>query len=165
MMQRQEQREHRFAVDRTCGRLARWLRLLGHDTLYEHQLEVQRAERLVLEDRRWVVTRNRRLYAELSARLEPGAQGRPGPLLLEADHVRDQLAYLIRLLALPRELRLERCSRCNLPLREAAREEAMGEVPGFVLHTQQRFLRCPSCGRFYWPGTHPGRMEAFLRGL
>ena len=54
------------------------------------------------------------------------------------------------------------CSRCNTKLLETDPAEAEGHVPEYVLHSQKKFLRCPSCHRFYWRGTHLERMNQYL---
>jgi uncharacterized protein with PIN domain len=50
-----------------------------------------------------------------------------------------------------------------VPLEEAPRAVAVAAVPPFVGRTQPHFTRCPSCGRFYWRGTHWQRMRERLQ--
>jgi hypothetical protein len=58
-----------------------------------------------------------------------------------------------------------RCLRCNLPLVDADREAARARVPPFVARTQERFRRCPGCGRLYWRASHVRRMRERLRRM
>jgi hypothetical protein len=55
-----------------------------------------------------------------------------------------------------------RCLVCNALVEEASAEEVEGRVPPYVLSTQERFARCPGCGRIYWAATH---VEAAKRWL
>ena len=40
-----------------------------------------------------------------------------------------------------------RCLVCNVPVEEADAAAVADRVPPYVLQTQERFARCPSCGR------------------
>lgn len=58
------------------GRLARWLRVLGYDTLYDDAIEDADLVRRAIADGRFVLTRDRRLQEEWRV---------DGCLVLEAD--------------------------------------------------------------------------------
>lgn len=49
--------------------------------------------------------------------------------------------------------------------REIPSEEAAREVPPYVARTQERFRRCPRCGRIFWRATHARRMRTRLRKM
>ena len=51
----------RFVVDTMLGRLARWLRAMGYDTLYPGQAEDRRLLQLSRAEERILVTRDRML--------------------------------------------------------------------------------------------------------
>ena len=51
----------KFIVDSMLGRLARWLRLLGCDTLYYPSIEDRRLIRIASEEDRVLITRDTRL--------------------------------------------------------------------------------------------------------
>lgn len=55
-----------------------------------------------------------------------------------------------------------RCLRCNAQLEPTDPETARRHVPPFVARTQERFRRCPECGRHCWRGTHARRMRRRL---
>jgi hypothetical protein len=92
-------------------------------------------------------------------------------LLVEATTPRVQLQQVVRQLNLSRWLRLfSRCVLCNAVLHPIAPQEAAHRVPPYVLRRQRNFVRCPSCARIYWEGTHVSRMRRqlhplFLEGL
>ncbi len=144
-----------FAADRMLGRLAKWLRALGFDTLYCARLDKEDVRRRLAEGR-VILTRDTRLIKRL-----PQEQA----VFIEHDRLEDQLRQLrssghIRFN--PRASFL-RCMRCNEPLERMDREQAREKTPDFVGATQPEFYSCPACGRIYWPGTHHGRMAEFLR--
>jgi hypothetical protein len=148
----------RFIVDAMLGTLARWLRLMGYDALYERHGDdgelAARAARLC----RVLVTRDRGL-----ARRRNAAR----VVLLRAASLRGQWIELARALKLRplRALALTRCGDCNRRLRALARRRARALVPPYVYATRRRFRCCPGCARVFWRATHAPGIEARLRDL
>jgi hypothetical protein len=148
--------EPRFAADAMLGRLARWLRLLGFDTSFEAHVPDETLVRRALAEQRTVLTRDRRLPEEWT--LVPVC-------VLAAEDLRGQLAELGARFALAAHARpFSRCNRCNEPLAAATPEQVRAGVPRRVRGDHHEFLRCPRCGRIYWPGSHVARMRALLAG-
>jgi uncharacterized protein with PIN domain len=111
----------RFIADAMLARLARWLRALGHDTLYDPSLDdralVDRANR---EDR-ILLTRDRHLLRDLRPRRA---------VEITHDAPLDQLAAVAGELALPAPNDLfRRCLVCNTPLDDVPPSEAAELVP------------------------------------
>ena len=135
----------RFAVDRMLGRLARWLRILGHDVAYGSHLAgrplVDRARR----EGRILVTRDTRLVRQRDL---------PPYVFVTSDHFREQLREVAAAVPLGEAGVLRRCLDCNRALTDLAREQARDRVPAFVWETAEQFLTCPRCHRIYWPATH-----------
>ncbi len=141
----------RLVADAMLGRLAKWLRVLGYDTLYWRG-DDEGLLRLALAENRLLLTRDTRL----PSRLPPGHS-----LFIESDHYDEQLRQTIQRLGLPPR-RGRRCLRCNLLLEPAEKAGLRGQVPEFVWHRHDRFARCPGCRRIYWEGTHYARMVETL---
>lgn len=149
--------EVRFAVDRMLGRLARWLRLLGYDATYGPQLGGPALLRHARAEQRIVLTRDHRLARRRTAVTLH---------LIGADAFRTQLCDVVTTFGLdPGARLLTRCSRCNHLLEPATATTVADLVPPYVLNTQGRFARCPSCRRIYWPATHDERIRAELRAM
>jgi len=56
-----------------------------------------------------------------------------------------------------------RCPRCNVALHARSAFEARGEVPGRVTRLRGvTFRSCPSCGQWYWTGSHVARMTTWF---
>jgi uncharacterized protein with PIN domain len=144
------QRPPRFMADAMLGRLARWLRILGLDTAYEAHIDDGDLVRRAVQQRRIILTRDRRLPDEWRV---------GGIHVLEAEAPMAQLREIEAVFAICRDARpFTRCSRCNTGLHAAARDDVRGEVPARVLLDHERFLRCPRCGRIYWSGSHVARI-------
>jgi uncharacterized protein with PIN domain len=144
----------KFAADRMLGRLARWLRLLGADTLFDPLLGGDKLLRRARAEARITLTRDKRLRTASDA------------LYLEGNLFRDQLReVLARFPFDPRRGAFTRCSHCNEPLAKAGRDTVVRRVPPFVYASQERFARCARCGRVYWGATHPERIRRELDSM
>lgn len=130
----------KFLVDAMLGKLAKWLRILGYDTLYYRDLEDEQLLRLAEAEGRVLLTGDEEL-------------GRHG-MFISSDDWREQLRELAEAVELDTSGVFTRCIECNVPLEPAGRAEVEGEVPPYILATQEEFGRCPRCGRIYWRGTH-----------
>jgi len=137
----------RFVVDAMLGRLARWLRLLGYDALYDPSADDRALARCAAASGRILLTRDRGLLARRLV-----TRG----LLIHDDRLAGQLRQVAAEcgLALDPARCFTRCLACNAETREVSRDEVAGRVPPFVLRTHERFRACPGCGRVYWAGSH-----------
>jgi len=136
----------RFIADMMLGRLARWLRLYGYDTLYgieddDEIIEVARREgRVILTKDVALAERARKLGVNV--------------FLLRSNSLEGQVAELKRLGVKFGELfpANARCPKCNGPIRTASKEEVKGKVPECVYEKYDEFYICENCGQIYWPG-------------
>jgi hypothetical protein len=136
------------------GRLARWLRALGHDAAYDRAADDPALLRRAARERRVLVTRDTRLAAT-----PRGARA----ILLHENDTAGQLRELAGALGIARHPGvLTRCVVCNTRLRRASADQVEERVPEHVRATQGQFRACPGCGRVYWPGTHRRGLLAAL---
>jgi len=136
------------------GKLARWLRLLGYDTLYLQADDDLLAHRARAEGR-ILLTRDQELARRRG--LET--------LLIHAQILDEQLAQVVETLGPPPPAAAPRCMACNVPLEEITAAEAKPYVPSYVAQTQTAFRRCPVCGKVTWPGTHWDDIQARLESI
>ena len=137
----------KFAADRMLARVARWLRMLGADTLLDESLDGATMLKLARAESRIMLTRDKRLKTA------------PDLLFLESNNFREQLREIWA--RYPFEIignAFSRCSRCNTPLIEVDREVVRARVPPFVYASNDKFSECPRCAHLYWSGTHPARV-------
>jgi uncharacterized protein with PIN domain len=142
----------RFVADVMLGRLARWLRVLGYDTLYSSHADDAALVRRALAEDRILLTRDVELARRRGVRV----------VLISDDRVEEQLLEMVKTLPLTAGAAVSRCLNCNAPLVEFDRAQARDLVPPYVFATQTRFRRCPGCGKVYWRGTHWAHMVATL---
>jgi uncharacterized protein len=146
----------RFAADRMLGRLARWLRILGHDVAYGPHLRGRALVACARREGRLLLTRDTRLVRQRDL---------PPHLFIESDHFRAQLRQVAAAVPLGGSPLLHRCLDCNTPLADAPRERVRDRVPAFVWQTAERFLVCARCQHVYWPATHRTHMLRELAAL
>ena len=138
-----------FVVDTTLGRLAKWLRIIGFDAHYQPSYKNMEIENL-LKDGRILLTRNKALKDNL----------RPS-ILISSDKIQNQLMEIkkIGLLPLTNKNWFRRCIRCNIPLQGVQMEDARGRIPEYITSQNIEGIKhCPSCNRYFWPGSHRRRM-------
>ncbi|HYL79722.1 MAG TPA: Mut7-C RNAse domain-containing protein [Candidatus Acidoferrum sp.] len=146
----------RFLADAMLGRLATWLRILGHDAEYFRGGDEDLLRRAWHEER-LLLTRDTRLL--LRRRLPPH-------LFIQSDHVTEQLRQVVVTLGLdPGVFPGHRCLRCNVILELRTKTEVLGLVPEFVWSHHEEFRGCPRCRRIYWAGSHRRRMEEAVQAL
>lgn len=145
----------KFIADAMLGRLARWLRLLGFDTLYLRDISDRELLRLARREGRTILTRDTHF-------LERGVSG---CVFVRSEDLDEQLVQVVSELGL-RPSGQGRCARCNGPLREAAdKREVSGSVPDHVYLTHSRFMVCADCGNVYWEGSQYRRIRRRAEGL
>jgi uncharacterized protein with PIN domain len=150
--------QHRFFADVMLGTLARWLRILGYDTRYERSIDDEELIQLCLLDGRVALTRDRRLAKRKVLK---------HCLLIQGNTLGEQLTEVLEFTkgTVSPPLILSRCLECNAPIVGIEKEAVVAEVPPYVFRTQDRFSRCPDCGRIFWAGTHRERILERLEVL
>jgi uncharacterized protein with PIN domain len=140
----------KFIADVMLGSLAKRMRLMGFDVLYDHTLPDNEIIRLALEQDRVILTRDTGLASRPLAK---------DHLLVTRDDVEDQIRQVIDTFSLSSRDALTRCSVCNEPLEELSKDQTRDRVPEYVYHRIEHFFSCSKCGRTYWKGTHVKNME------
>ncbi len=143
----------KFIADCHLGKLAKFLRLLGIDTLYFPHIEDDALIQLAKDENRTILTRDRCL----SQRKNVPA------FFLEPKETQTQLKLLIALYKLQENpFTLSRCIVCNTPLQVIDKEKVMDRLPEKVKKYFDYFEYCPTCDRIYWRGDHYRRMKRYL---
>jgi uncharacterized protein len=148
----------KFLADSSLGRLSKWLRILGYDTVYWRGEADRAFLRIAEREGRAVLTRRK----DVLARQHPGLV-----VFVENDRIEDQLVEIQGKLDLkpqPEHL-FTRCLHCNESLNTVKPDEVRSLVPDYIFRTQRDFRVCPKCHGVYWPGTHRERAIKTLEKL
>lgn len=140
------------------GKLVRWLRMMGYDSLFFDGDNDGQMVRQALAEDRIIVTRDSGMMQRRVI-----SSGRLRAVLIESEVPERQMRQLMTAFDLKEESRpFTLCLECNQALISRSREEVAGRVPPYVFKTQTQYMECPGCHRIYWRGTH---WQAMVRKL
>ena len=147
----------RFICDDNLGKLTKWLRTLGYDTLFFDPIEDGELVARALKDDRVVLSRDTQL-SRFKFKLGENL------LQIESDKPLAQLKQVLDHFKLKpdKKLTFSRCSVCNEPLEKVEKEKIKHRLYPFVYDTQENFVHCPGCDRIYWSATHVKNMTKKL---
>lgn len=149
--------DKKFFADAMLGTLARWMRTLGYDVLYEAHIDDTALLLKAAEEGRVVLTKDTLL---MKRRLSRGRA-----VFIESEDLSGQLKQVAVLFPFEKEKFLTRCLRCNALLEHIEKADVKEKVAPYVFSTQNEFSICPVCERVYWGATHRHRMVEDLRKL
>lgn len=153
--------EIKFVADNNVGKLARWLRAIGYDTLSFQQKDDTQMIKIALGEDRVILTKDAQF---MKRRLV--ANGTLRTIHIEHDDPRLQVREVVKTLKLDYQFKpFSLCLECNRVLVARDKEEVKNLVPARVYETQTQYTQCPACHRIYWPGTHWQAMGKELREL
>src|SRR5690348_4175608 len=113
-----------FVADVMVGKLARWLRILGYDVLYDNKFADDEILRIARVENRVVLTRDVELHRRRAGKLPPS-------LLIADDDYREQIRQVIRECGLQDFAVLSRCAECNTRLANVDKESIFLKIPPY----------------------------------
>jgi len=148
--------EIRFTAEMTLGKLAKWLRVLGFDTVYAANAT---GEELIDRARdRILLTRTKRIW---NMKMDREC------IFITSNHPFEQLREVVLALDMAKEdIRpFSRCILCNTSIRRVEKNAVRGKVPDYIWETQDTFHTCSHCRRIYWSGSHIQRSRDIIQRL
>jgi len=150
-------REPRFILDTHLGKLARYLRMLGFDSLYGHDMADEDLALLSRRQRRILLTRDVGLLKRNTV-----THG----YWVRSNQPTEQLREVVERFDLYRCVQpFTRCLCCNGKLEPVSKEEIAHRLLPRTRAHQDQFVICSRCGRIYWPGSHYVRMRRSIEEL
>ena len=148
--------EIRFVAEMTLGKLAKWLRILGFDTIYGTNVAGEKltdtvSDRILLTRTKGI--RNIKIAKEC--------------IFINSDHPFEQLREVVSTMGIEEEdIRLfSRCIQCNASIRSIEKNAVRGRVPDYIWETQDEFHTCSHCRKIYWSGSHVQRSRDIIKKL
>lgn len=148
----------RLLADRMLGKLARILRMSGHDVEYVREGEALAIGARAQQDQRVLLTRDTRLVKWAAGAGLPHVD-------VHSNYPFHQARQVVRDLHLELAPTFRHCVEDNGRLSEVGADTVVGDVPPFVLASHTRFLRCERCQRVFWLGTHLDGMRRLIAAL
>jgi len=146
-----------FVADEMLKKLARWLRLLGVETLYPDSIDDDEIIKFTKKHDKILLT----MDSELCRRARK--QGL-SVFLVPRKSTEEQLVLLIKRFKLdvsdaPSKVL---CPLCNGMLKEAGKKDVKSKVLPEVLSKHEEFWMCKKCKKVFWEGSHWERIKQNL---
>lgn len=133
------------------GRTARFLRLLGYDTLYNNSFSDPELIEIAKEENRILLTRDVELHQRAVKLNIPS-------FLLKEKHYINRIATLVKKITLKLDLNPShsRCATCNAQISPIPKRDVEGKVPKGTFSMFNEFWICTNkkCGKIYYQGPH-----------
>ena len=141
----------RFIADVHLKTLARRLRMLGFDTLYDRTLEDHTLAEQSKSEGRVLLSRDTQLLMRNTVT--------HGLYIRSTDPAKQVLEVIKRFSLLEKITPFRRCIPCNGEIVCVPKGEIpLNAIPPAVWEREDTFYRCNSCGKYYWKGSHVDRM-------
>ncbi len=138
-----------FILDGMLGKLARWLRMMGHDVKYSNDIGDPDLLSIAKEEKRVLLTRDFALYQRAIAN---GLD----TFYVEGTTEVERLSELAHRFNLQLNIDLENshCPKCNTKLQSVPKKDIENKVEKNTLVHYDVFWRCLKCEAVYWQGGH-----------
>jgi len=139
------------------GKLAKYLRMLGFDTLYRSDIGDDEIILVASKEKRIILTRDKPLLR--SKEISHG-------YFVRSIEKHEQLKEVVNKFDLKSQFKsFTRCMTCNTSLVKADKEEIRNKVEEDIFRIFNAFFYCEHCDKVFWKGSHFKRMEAYIRNL
>ena len=148
----------RFILDIHLGQLARYLRLLGFDTIYPDASHNDAdLAQIAHDDKRILLTRDRRLL--MRGIVVHG-------YCIRTKDPDEQITAVLHRFNLFNNIRdTPRCLRCNGLLQPAAKEDILDRLEPKTKLYYDKFQICTECEQIYWQGSHYPKLREFVAAI
>ena len=150
-------REPKFILDVHLGRLARYLRMFGFDTLYENNYHDSDIIKLSNEQKRTILTRD--------VGILKNADVTHGYWIRSQDHMEQLKEVIVRSDLINLIKPFYRCSECNGIIKKVTKDSVIDSLKPRTKKYFDEFFKCTSCNKIYWKGSHFKKMNKFIEKL
>ena len=149
---------HKFIADSMLGKLARWLRLMGFDTLYYPSIPDEDLVKKAKEEKRIILTKDSELVRK---------NKESNFIYITSSDPYQQIKMVVKSLKLnPWKRLFSRCVYCNKLVEKIDNISKFREkIPSYAYRTCFSFYRCPECGKIYWEGSHHSKIKAKIKAF
>lgn len=150
-------RKPKFILDVHLGTLAKYMRMLGLDTLYRNDYTDEEIVELSLKEKRTILTKDKGILKRTEV-----THG----CWIRNTKIDDQITEVINRFDLKYQIKeFSRCLLCNSTLKKIAKEKVVDRLPQKVKQYQHKFCYCKHCDKIYWKGSHYAKMLAIMAKL
>ena len=150
-------RKPKFILDVHLGRLAKYMRLFGFDTLYRNNYDDAEIVRTAQKEQRIVLTRDRGLL-----KIKTVTHG----YWLRSTKPKEQIIEVISKFDLSSLIKpFQRCLICNCEISQVKKELIITRLQPKTRDYYSDFYSCKGCKKIYWEGSHYHKMDNFVTGV
>ena len=147
-------RKPKFILDVHLGTLAKYMRMLGFDTLYKNNYKDEEIIKISLKERRAILTKDRGILKRSEV-----THG----YWIRSTKTDTQIIEVIKRFDLKEQIKeLSRCLLCNSLLKKISKEKIIDRLPRKVKEFQNEFYCCKHCDKIFWKGSHYAKMLAVI---
>ena len=139
-------RNTQFILDVNLGKLARYLRIGGFDTLYSNLYQDKEIAEISARENRIVLTRDRDLLKRSIIQRGHWIRSQNAVLQYQAVLERFDLKDSVSIYS--------RCPQCNGILQQVEKKDILDRLAPKTAKYYDDFKVCDSCGKIYWKGSH-----------
>ncbi len=146
-----------FVLDVHLGKLAKYLRLLGFNTLYHNSYSDHQIILLSEKTGRIILTRDKALLRS--------KQGSRGYLVKTTDPDKQIIEVIDRFDLLSSINPFSICLSCNSNVQKAEKQWVKDNISPDILSQYNEFTFCTGCGKVFWKGSHHQAMTRFIEKI
>jgi uncharacterized protein with PIN domain len=144
----------RFICDSTLGKLIKYLRVLGFDTVSISNLDMLNKYKNPADPALLFTKRTKTISYQPT-------------IFVQSNRIHEQIKEIensIKPFINDKDF-MTRCIECNTILECTKKEDIEARIPEYIYHHQEEFKVCPSCKKIYWEGTHAEHIKKWTRAL
>jgi uncharacterized protein with PIN domain len=147
----------KFILDVHLGKLARYLRLCGFDTLYDRNYTDRQIIQISASQKRIILTHDKGILKnKLITR----------GYWIRSQNPDEQLKEVVIRFDLKSNSRaFTRCIVCNGILADVSKEEIKNRLLPKTNRYYKNFKKCPDCDGLYWEGSHYENMKKYIKRM
>jgi uncharacterized protein len=150
-------RKPKFILDVHLGTLAKYMRMLGFDTLYKNNYKDEDIVKISLKEKRAILTKDRGILKRSEV-----THG----YWIRSTITNEQIIEVIKHFDLKEQIKeLSRCLKCNSLLKKIPKGQIIDRLPRKVKEYQQEFYYCMNCDKIFWKGSHYTKMKGIIEEL
>lgn len=150
-------RKPKFILDVHLGSLAKYMRMVGLDTLYRNNYCDEEIVKISLADRRTIITRDKGILKRADV---------THSYWIRSTKTTEQFIEVIKRFDLHNYLKeFSRCLICNTVLKKIPKAKVINQIPPKVKESQFDFYYCKNCNKVFWKGSHYFRMKGIIEKM
>lgn len=155
ILRKEALRDPKFILDTHLGKLAKYLRFLGFDTLYGNDFEDSYIIIAAKNEKRIILTRDKGILKNRSVSHGYYIRSQQPAKQVEEVIKRFNLESLINPFV--------RCSECNAEIKKVSKTSVADKLKPATIKYYNDFYRCTGCGKIYWRGSHYRELNTFIK--